>query len=336
MEEIQMKRLFTCMAALAASTALMAGIAQAESTYRFGGGPSGGAWHPATSAGVQLLNQELKGKFKFQYTPSGGSVANVRSVSLGTYATAWGHIGQIYQSWNGEGLFKKDGASKDFRIVARVRAQSQIFAVLADNPIQSFSDMKGKVVNLLSRGSGSNVNCVNVFKAIGMSDQIDARYLGFAASARALGDRQIDVFCSAGVPFVIPALSQLSVSKPVRYIGLTEEEQKKVTSAYRFYSPVTIPPQKDVKGVDQPARSIAYDVWWMVHKQMSDDAVYSMLKVIASPEGLAELTKAATYWKDLGGNFNALVEHQILVHPAAARYWTERGTTVPGAIVKGF
>jgi len=331
-----MKKLVTCMAAMAASTALMAGVAQADSTYRFGGGPSGGAWHPATSAGVQLLNKQLKGKFKFQYTPSAGSVANVRRVGLGEFATAWGHIGQIYESWNGTDTFKKDGPNKNFRVVARVRAQSQIFAVLADNPIQSFSDMKGKVVNLLSRGSGSNRNCMNVMKSLGLTDKIEARYLGFAASARALGDRQIDVYCSAGVPFVIPALTQLSISKPVRYIGLTEDEQKKVVSAFRFYSPVTIPPQKDVKGMNKAARSFAYDVWWMAHKQMSDAAVYNMLKVIAAPENLTQLTKAAAYWKALSGKFDALVEHKILVHPAAARYWKERGISVPASIVKGY
>lgn len=331
-----MKRLFTGIAAIALGAAFAAGSAHAQPTYRFGGGPSGGAWHPATSAGTQLLNQELKGKYNFIYSPSGGSVANVRSVGLGNYATAWGHIGQIFQSWNGTGTFEKDGSNHDFRVVARVRAQSQIFAVLADNPIQSFSDMKGKVVSLLSRGSGSSVNCVNVMKALGLLDKIEARYLGFAASARALGDRQIDVYCSAGVPFLIPALTQLSVSKPVRYIGLTEEEQKKVTSAYRFYSPITIPPQKDIKGMDKPARSIAYDVWWIVHKQMSDDAVYDMLKVIAAPENLERLTKAAAYWKDLSGDFNALEEHKILVHPSAARYWKERGVSVPTSIVKGF
>ncbi|KPK18570.1 MAG: hypothetical protein AMJ67_09520 [Betaproteobacteria bacterium SG8_41] len=331
-----MNKLLTGIAAIAAGAAFAAGSAYAEPTYRFGGGPSGGAWHPATSAGTQLLNQELKGKYNFIYSPSGGSVANVRSVGLGNYATAWGHIGQIYQSWNGTGTFEKDGANKNFRVVARVRAQSQIFAVLADNPIQSFSDMKGKVVNLLSRGSGSNVNCVNVMKALGMMDNIEARYLGFAASARALGDRQIDVFCSAGVPFLIPALTQLSVSKPVRYISLTEEEQKKVTSAYRFYSPITIPVQKDIKGMDKAARSIAYDVWWIAHKQMSDEAVYDMLKVVAAPQNLERLTKAAAYWKDLGGDFNALEEHKILVHPSAARYWKERGVKVPMSIVKGY
>ncbi|MGI9379387.1 MAG: TAXI family TRAP transporter solute-binding subunit [Methyloligellaceae bacterium] len=321
---------------LLAGACALATTANAQERYRFGGGPSGGAWHPAISAGTQILNKELKGKVNFQYSPSAGSVANVRRVGQGEFATSWGHVGQVWQSWNGVGLFEKDGANKDFRIIANVRAQSQIIAVLADSPIKSFADMKGKKVNLLARGTGSHVNCKNIFAALGLIDQIDQRNLGFRASGQALGDRQIDVYCSAGAPFTIPALTQLSISKPVRYISMTEEEQKKVTSAHRFYVPVTIPVQKDVKGMDAPALSIAYDVWWIAHKKMSDDSIYNMLKIIAAPENLKQLTKTARYWRDLSGNFNALKEHKIFVHPAAAKYWKERGVEIPGGVVKGY
>lgn len=337
-----MKKL-TFMAAALAAAAFLATSATAAERYRFGGGPSGGAWHPATSAGTQLLNRKIGKKFYFQYSPSAGSVANVRRVSLGEFATAWGHIGQVYQSWTGTGLFKKDGANKNFRIVANVRAQSQIIAVLADSPIKSYSDMKGKVVSLLKQGTGSHVNCRNIFSTLGLynvknptASAIQPRYLGFSAAGRALGDRQIDVFCSAGAPFTIPALTRLSISKPVRYISFTEEEQKKVTDKFKFYVPITIPVQKEVKGMNAPARSIAYDVWWMAHKQMSNDAVYNMLKVIAAPDNLRQLTKTARYWHDLSGNFSALKAHKIYVHPAAARYWKERGVDVPGEVVKGF
>lgn len=337
-----MKKL-TLIAAALAAVALLATSATAAERYRFGGGPSGGAWHPAISAGTQILNREIGKKFYFQYSPSAGSVANVRRVSLGEFATSWGHIGQVYQSWTGTGLFKKDGANKNFRVVANVRAQSQIISVLADSPIKSYSDMAGKVVSLLKQGSGSHVNCRNIFSSLGLYDiknpeksKIKPRYLGFAASGRALGDRQIDVYCSAGAPFTIPALTRLSISKPVRYISLTEAEQKKVTDNFRYYVPQTIPVQKEVKGMDAPARSIAYDVWWIAHKQMSNDAVYNMLKVIAAPKNLKQLTKTARYWRDLGGNFSALKQHGINVHPAAARYWKERGVSVPGEVVKGF
>src|SRR5690606_17576685 len=48
---------------LAAAAVALSGTAQAQ-VLRMGGGPSGGAWHPAWSAGTQLLNQELGDKYK--------------------------------------------------------------------------------------------------------------------------------------------------------------------------------------------------------------------------------------------------------------------------------
>jgi TRAP transporter TAXI family solute receptor len=301
-----------------------------------GGGPSGGAWHPAWSAATQLLNKELGSKYLFQYTPSAGSVDNARKVRLQEFASGWAHIPQVYESWYGEGGFDKDGPSNDFRVIGNVRQQTQIVAVLADSPIKSFSDMKGKVVSLLNKGSGSSANCVKLFTALGLMDNIEQRYMDFSASARALGDRQIDVFCSAGVPYQIPALTQLSLTKPVRYISMTPEEQKKLTTEFKFYAPVTIPVQKDVNGMKEPALTIGYDVWWIVSKKMSDDAVYDVLKTIADPENLKALANTASYWKSLSGKFDALKEHKIFVHPAAARYWSEHGGKVPGEIVKGY
>lgn len=322
--------------AIAGGVIAVAGAADAQ-TYRFGGGPSGGGWHPAVSAGTQLINKNIKGKpYKFQYSPSNGSVDNVRRVGLGDFASAWGHVVQAYQSWYGVGLFKKDGANRNFRIIANVRAQTQIIAVLARSPIKTFSDMKGKVVNLLAKGTGSNVNCQNIFKGLGLMDSIKPRYLGFAAAGRALGDRQVDVFCSAGAPFKIPALTELSLRKPVRYISMSEAEQKKLTTKYKFYAPKTIPVQKDVKGMTEPARSFAYDVFWLVHKKVSDDAVYNMVKIAADPANLKKLAATAGYWKTLSGNFGSLKTHKMYVHPAAARYWKERGVNVPSEIVKGY
>jgi uncharacterized protein len=319
-----------------ASALALATAANAGEVYRMGGGPSGGAWHPAWSAATQLLAQKLGGKYTFQYTPTAGSVDNARRVRLQELASGWAHIPQVYESWYGQGLFKKDGPSHDFRVIANVREQTQIVAVLADSPIKSFDDMKGKVVSLLAKGSGSSANCVKIFQGLGLMDKIQQRYMDFSASARALGDRQIDVFCSAGVPYKIPALTQLSLSKPVRYISMSPAEQKKMTTNFKFYAPVTIPVQKDVRGMDKPALTIGYDVWWIVSKKMSDQAVYDMLSTIADPANLKKLASTAKYWSSLSGNFSSLKAHKIYIHPAAARYWKEHGVKVPDELVKGY
>lgn len=318
-------------AALAVATS-----AQAMESYKIGGGPAGGGWHPAVSAGAQLLNSELSGKFKFNYSPSNGSVDNVRRVSLGDFHTAWGHVGQAYQSWNGIGLFKRDGASKDFRIIGNVRKQAQLIVVLADSPIKTFSDMKGKVVNLLNKGSGSNVNCNNIMKGAGIFNDIQVRNLGFSASARALGDRQIDVYCSAGAPFLIPAVTQLSITKPVRYVSLTDAEQAAIVKANPFYSPLTIPVQKDVRGMTEPAKSIGYDVYWLAHKSVSAAAIEAMLQVAAKPENLKKLAATAGYWKTLNGDFSNLTTVKIPIHPAASKYWSGRGYKMPAGLVQGY
>jgi len=320
----------------AASVVAFSAAAQAQDSYRIGGGPAGGGWHPSVSAGAQLLNSELGDKYKFVYSPSNGSVDNVRRVGYGKFDTAWGHVGQVFQAWNGEGLFKEDGKLQDFRIVANVRKQTQIVAVLADSPIKSYSDMKGKIVNLLNKGSGSNVNCRNIMNGAGIMGDIEVKNLGFSDSARALGDRQIDVFCSAGAPFLIPALTQLSITKPVRYISLSEEEQAAVVKSNPFYAAVTIPVQPDVKGMTEPARSIAYDVYWLAYKTMSDDAIYDMLSVVADADNLKKLAAVAGYWKTLNGDFSNLKALGIPLHPAAAKYWAERGFDVPTETVKAF
>lgn len=320
----------------AASVVVLATSAQAAEQYRIGGGPAGGGWHPSVSAGAQLLNSELSDDFKFNYSPSNGSVDNVRRVAYGKFDTAWGHVGQVFQAWNGVGLFKEDGELKDFRIIANVRKQTQIVAVLADSPIKNYSDMKGKIVNLLNKGSGSNVNCKNIMAGAGIIDEIDTRNLGFSDSARALGDRQIDVFCSAGAPFLIPALTQLSISKPVRYISLTDAEQAAVIAKSPFYSAVTIPIQKDVKGMDAPAQTIAYDVYWLAYKSMSDEAITAMLETTADPENLKKLAAVAGYWKTLNGDFTNLKALGIPLHPSAAKYWASRGFDTAGVPVAAF
>jgi TRAP transporter TAXI family solute receptor len=319
-----------------AGVAALASAAQAAESYRIGGGPAGGGWHPSVSAGSQLLNETIGKDYKFTYSPSNGSVDNVRRVGYGKFDTAWGHVGQVWQAWNGEGLFKEDGKLQDFRIIANVRKQTQIVAVLADSPIKSYSDFKGKKVNLLNKGSGSNVNCRNIMIGAGIIDEIDVRNLGFSDSARALGDRQIDVYCSAGAPFTIPALTQLSITKPVRYISLTDAEQANVIKTNPFYAAVTIPVQPSVKGMDAPAKSIAYDVYWMAYKTMSDEAIAAMLNVVADPDNLKKLSAVAGYWKTLNGDFTNLESLGIPVHPAAAKYWRGRDYKVADKIVKGF
>jgi TRAP-type uncharacterized transport system substrate-binding protein len=61
-----------------------------------------------------------------------------------------------------------------------------------------------------------------------------------------------------------------------------------------------------------------------------------MLKVAAAPDNLKKLAATAAYWKTLNGDFTNLEVLKIPVHPAAAKYWGERGVDVPTTVVQGY
>ena len=117
---------------------------------------------------------------------------------------------------------------------------------------------------------------------------------------------------------------------------MSDSEQAAVVKANPFYSPVTIPVQKDVRGMKEPAKSIGYDVYWLAHKSMSAAAIGAMLEVAAKPENLKKLAATAGYWRTLNGDFSNLSTVQIPVHPAAAKYWKTRGYKMPEGLVKGY
>jgi TRAP transporter TAXI family solute receptor len=307
--------------------------AGAAKRYIWGSGHAGGAWGTGVQAGAQLLNKELKGKYQFQNVPGQSAVSNVRRANNGEFDFAWTTIIQVRQGWKGVGPFKKDGKLRDFRVVARVRRHTQIFVVNADSSIKSFSDFKGKVVNMSPRNSGSNKGCLNFLKGLGLLGKIKQRNLSFTAAARGLGDRQIDVFCSGGSPG-LPIITQLAARRALRYISLSVEEQKKLTTKFRAYSPYTIPPSKSMR-LKTPIRSVGFDALWLANKNVPDDVVYQALKITGMPENVKKLVKVIFYWSDVQGDFRALEKDKILLHPAAARYWRERGFKFSNGIVPG-
>lgn len=332
-----MRKLSYWLFAALAAIALTAIQARAAEQYRFASGPAGGSWNSAVGAAAQFLNTKIGGQYKFNALTTQGSVENVRRIVSGQAETGWAHVVQLHEQWNGTGNYQRDGAKRNFRIIGNVVVQAQNIAVLKNSPIQSFDDMKGKRVNLLVRGSGSYVICHSIFQALGLLDKIQPRYMDFAASANALGDGQVDVYCAAGTPHSTPAIAQLSVLKAVRFVSMTEAEQKKIAEQFPFLTPYTIPPiPKEVAGLDAPTRTISYDVWWIANEKISDGAIYAMLKAIADKKNLEQLSQAAGFWRQLSGNFEAVKQLKMYVHPAAARYWRERGAAVPDEIVRGF
>ena len=302
-------------------------VEAAENQFKFGGGTSGGPWFIGVGGVVQMFNEKLAGKYEFTYGASGGSVENIRRVITYEYDTGFVHATQLWEAVNSEGLFKDQPKVTNLRLIARVSEMSNLWVVLKSSGIKSLYDIAGKRVNTGPPGSGSQVNSIYILEALGLGN-IRVQNLTYDGGARALADRQIDVFAGTGNPFTLPAITEISQTNEVTYLPTPKEDIEKIAAKYPFYFTVTAPAGV-VKGVDEPVDILVYSVYWLVNDKMPDDAVKSMLEIVMDPANNKELENIQLIWGEVNGDFSGVGKLGMPVHKAAAEFWTSRGVTLP-------
>jgi uncharacterized protein len=316
---------------------VMAGMAPAAEVknYVFGSGPMGGPWRIGVGAGVQLLNEELKNQYSFTAAASGGSVENVRRMMGREYHTSWAHVNNMYDAWNGVGLFEGQKPFKEMRVLAYLVDQAINITTLAKFPIKHLSDLAGKKVNIGPAGSGGVPIAKAVFKALGIADKVKVVNVSFEAGAQALKDGQIDVSMIPGGPYVSPSIVEISRSEEVRIVEPTPEEAKKVESAVSYLYLGTIPPNKSVgEGADKEKKALFWSLYWIALASMPDPVVYDILKVTQEPKNKEVLGKVVNYWLTIGPKFSSLVKVGIPIHPGAVKFWRETGAKIPPELIK--
>ena len=316
---------------------MMAGIASAAEVknYVFGSGPIGGPWRIGIGAGVQVLNEQLKDKYSFTAAASGGSVENVRRMMGGEYHLSWVHVNNMYDAWNGVGLFEGQKPFKDLRVLAYLVDQAINIATLAKLPIKNLSDLAGKKVNIGPAGSGGIPIAKAIFKAIGIADKVKIVNVSFEAGAQALKDGQIDVSMIPGGPYVSPSIVEISRSATIRIVEPTPEEAKKVESEVSYLYLGVIPPNKSVgEGADKEKKALFWSLYWIALASMPDEVVYDILKVTQDPKNKEVLGKVVSYWITTGPEFSSLVKVGVPIHPGAVKFWKEKGAKIPAELIK--
>jgi TRAP transporter TAXI family solute receptor len=253
----------------------------------------------------------------------------------GEYDTSWAHVNNMYDAWNGVGLFEGQKPFKEMRVVAYLVDQAINVTALAKSSIRHLSDLAGKKVNIGPAGSGGVPIAKAVFKALGIADKVKIVNVSFQAGAQALKDGQIDASMIPGGPYVSPAIVEISHSEEVRIVEPTPEEAKKVESAVSYLYLGTIPPNKSVgEGADKEKKALFWSLYWIALERMPDQVVYDILKVTQEPKNKEVLGKVVNYWLTIGPKFSSLVKVGIPIHPGAVKYWRETGAKIPPELIK--
>ena len=309
----------------------MVGTAEARREFvRFGGSNPGGSWFTIAGGISAVMNKQLK---DLNVTPiaTGGSVDNnrlARKHELDTWLT---HSLTAYDNWNGVGLFEKEKPFKDFRLLSGVYESWHHFVALADSDIKTLSDLKGKIICIGSAGSGAAVNSENIFRTIGIWDQVKPQAWTFDACGRGLLDGKVAAIGFSSAP--IPAVVTVEALKKIRLIELSDAEFKKVLAKFPAYKK-SIMPAGVYKSWQKKYPCIAFQVYWAAHKKAKSKWIYKMMQVAFDPKNAKTIGRIHRHLKTLAPSFDAMKSMGIPLHAGAVKFWKEKGEAIPAGLIE--
>jgi len=249
-----------------------------------------------------------------------GSKSNIEVMDVGDAQLGFVQSDVMAYAYNGERLFEKK--MEGFSTVAALYME-QVQIVTLDPSIKSVADLKGKSVSVGESGSGVYFNAVDVLNAYGLDVDKDIKptYQSFGDSADALQDGKIDAaFVVAGAP--TNAITSLAASRKVYLVELDDEHIDKLIAASPYYSKNVI--SKDAYGLDADATTVAVGAVIIARDDCSDDDIYNVVSGIFDSIDTLGHDKKNELSLDFAASITA-----VPYHPGAARYFTEKGYTVP-------
>jgi TRAP transporter TAXI family solute receptor len=309
--------------AAAAVAAFLAGglaIPAAAQQVTFMTGPQGGSWIPLGGALKGMWEKEIPG-LQIQQTPGAG-IANVRGVDEGK-----AQIGIANSSTTVDGIQGRPPYPKKVTNVCQVaNLYPQYFQVvaLADANVNSFADLKGKVLVTQPKGNTAEALTAAVLKLNGMDygslSKVNFQ-AGYTDAVSLMKDGHAQVF-TLGTTAPASAVMDLASARDVKLVPADDKtlaELNKMNPG--FYKRLIIKAGTYPKQIaDVPV--IGYSTHIIAACNLPEDVVYKMTKTMAEHvSDMGAIVKAinGVTPKDMA------VDMGIPFHRGAAKYYKEVG-----------
>ena len=252
---------------------------------------------------------------------SHGSQANIEALKSGDADIAFVQSDVMVYGYNGTRLFSDIGKVTNFSTVAAMYME-QVQIVTLDPSIKSVADLSGKRVSVGAIGSGVYYNAMDILSVYGLSkNDIILSYYDFRETIDALRDGRIDVgFVVAGAP--TKAVSSLASTNDAYLVSLDDEHINALINSSPYYAKNTI--GSEVYGTQEDVTTVGISAVVIASDSANDEDVYNFISAVFNNLDAIAHEKI----KEVSLDFAASVT-DIPYHPGAARYFRERGLTVP-------
>ena len=319
---MKMKKMLAIVLALTMAVSLAACGGSGASKMTMGTGGTSGTYY----AFGGVLGQYIKNNAGIDVTvvSTDGSKANIESIDSGDYQLGTVQSDVMAYAWAGSRSFEANGKINSFRVVAGLYAEA-VQLVTMNPDIKSVADLKGKSVSIGAPGSGVYFNAMDVLTAAGLSeDDIKPQYQSFADSTDALKDGKIDAaFIVAGAPTA--AITELCTTNSAYLVPIDGDIAAKLMADCAFYTSYVIP-AGTYAGQTEDVTTITVKATLIVSASASEDDVYNLTKAIF--DNVDAIAAENGKGKELSIE-NATSGMAAPFHAGAAKYFAEKGVTVP-------
>lgn len=296
----------------------LSGVASAKEFLGLATGGTAGTYY-ALGGDIAALWMNKIPDLEVSAQTTGGSKANILLINDGDAELATVQNDVMYYAHQGNKDFFDGQVIDSFSAIGSLYPELVQIVVAAESDIKSVADLKGRSVSIGAVGSGVYFSALQVLEIAGITlDDIEEQYLSFDESATAFQNQQIECFfVTAGLPN--PAITEVATKRPVRLLGLNEDDLAKLMSAYTFYVPVTVEAGA-YNGITEAVTVPAVNAVLIASNALSEDLVYQLTKVLF--ENTADLSHAK---KAVISAQYAITGIPTSFHPGAEKYYKEIG-----------
>ena len=290
-------------------------------------GGVGGSWFIAGAAFTDVWGKSIP-DLKTQLIPGGGSSNPIR-VNKGEADIGFTYSTNAISAMKGEEPYKEKMGN--LMGVANLQImQYLVLAVLRDAGITSYEQIRDKKFPLKvcpgTRGLGGELTFRRVLAEYGFSYQDIIKwggkvyFAGWNESVSEIRDGRANALTSQ-TPLQNPFMVELSTSRDMKYIPLSEAVTKQLMTKYGYAK--TVIPKDSYKGMDEAYLTVADSVILVCKKNLSEELVYQLVKLLCENE---------KRWKDTHVMFKEFkpaetssLPESLALHPGAAKYYKEKG-----------
>lgn len=281
-----------------------------------------GVYYAVGGAICRLVNKDrAKHNIRCSVESTGGSVYNVNTIKAGELDFGLAQSDVQYQAAKGEGGFKEPYG--DLRAVFSVHPEPFTLVARPEANIKSFTDLKGKRVNVGNPGSGTRAAMDELLAAEHMKvgDFALASELKADEHGPALCDNKIDAFFY-GVGHPSANIQDPTTACGAKLVPLTGAPIDALVRNKPYYASATIPGKLYANNPD-PTRTYGVLATVVTSAKVPADVVYIITKAVF--DNLDEFKKLHPAFANLDPK--AMVKDGLSapLHEGAARYFKEKG-----------